>query len=232
VPGLRLNATLFPFIDRLSEGSRRELTELVPVQVEPERQLLRRGDAVGGAYFVLGGTLRAYYVTAEGRQATLYHAEPGGTCILALNSVLNDEPYPAWVDAPTGSAFVRLSSALFHRLLETEAAFRAYVFSAMSNRIFELMCSLEEQRSAQVEQRVARYLIKALSRAPASEVRATQLSIAGELGTAREVVFRALRALAQQGLITTARRRIVVLDRDGLARAADFDPARTKSTPE
>jgi CRP/FNR family transcriptional regulator, anaerobic regulatory protein len=223
VPASRLNAELFPFIAGLTARSRNELTELVAVRVEARRQLLRRGDAVGGAYFVLSGSLRAHYITAEGRDATLYHAEPGGSCILALNATLNDEPYPAWVDAPTGSTFVRVPSELFHRLLDSEAPFRAYVFGAMSRRIFELMCTLEEQRSTQIEQRVARYLLKALALVPASEVQATQVSIAAELGTAREVVFRALRSLAQQGLVATARRRIAVLDRAGLARAAGFD---------
>lgn len=36
-------------------------------------------------------------------------------------------------------------------------------------------------------------------------VGASQQSIAAELGTAREVVFRALRSLAQQGLVQTGR---------------------------
>ncbi len=47
--------------------------------------------------------------TPEGREATLYHVEPGGACILSLASALRDEVYPAWVDAgPSGSAHVRM----------------------------------------------------------------------------------------------------------------------------
>jgi len=48
----------------------------------------------------------------------------------------------------------------------------------------------------------------------------TQARLAAELGTAREVVFRALRALVERGLIGTQRGRVRVLDPVRLARYA------------
>jgi DNA-binding GntR family transcriptional regulator len=51
--------------------------------------------------------------------------------------------------------------------------------------------------------------------------RVSQVGIAAELGTAREVVFRALSSLAARGLIETARLRVTVLDHPGLVRAGE-----------
>jgi CRP/FNR family transcriptional regulator, anaerobic regulatory protein len=223
VATVRLDAELFPFLGQLSSASQNDLKRLTATNAAGGRQLLRRGDAVGGAFLVLSGSLRAYYVSAEGREATLYHVQAGETCILALNAALNDEPYPAWVDAPKGSAFVRVPAPLFQRMLDTERAFRSFVFGAMSNRIFELMCALEERGSALVEQRVARFLQRRHRLEPDAAINATQASIARELGTAREVVFRALRALGQRGLIRTGRGRIQVLDAAGLDRASGLE---------
>jgi CRP/FNR family transcriptional regulator len=79
------------------------------------------------------------------------------------------------------------------------------------------MRALEEAGSAQIEQRVARFL---LSQACDNQVRITQVGIASELGTAREVVFRSLRSLAEHGLIERGRGRIRILDAAGLARHA------------
>lgn len=209
----------FPFLKRLSQAARAEVTRLAAAQAQPGAQLVRRGDAADGAFLVVAGQLRVYYVTAEGREATLYHVEPGGTCVLSLTSTIEGSPYPAWVNAgAAGGKYVRVPSEMLLRLMDAESAFRQFVMGVLSGRIFELMCALEEIGSAQIEQRVARYLLR---RSEADGcVRVTQVGIASDLGTAREVVFRALRSLAQRKLVHTERKCIRVLDRDGLTRAA------------
>lgn len=209
----------FPFLARLSDGARGELAACRSQKIAARRRLLERGAPAGGAYLVSAGWLRVYYLTPEGREATLYRVEPGGTCILAITSALEEEPYPAWVESgPDGASFMRIPGALLRRLLEGEAAFRDFVFGVMSGRIFELMQALEEAGSARAEQRVARFLLKRAG--PDGTVRATQAAIAAELGTAREVVFRALRSLAARRLVQGGRMRVRVLDAAGLRRAA------------
>jgi CRP/FNR family transcriptional regulator len=93
------HAELFPFLRELSTRGRSEFGALSATQVPPRKQLLRRGHGAGGAYLIVQGALRVYYVTAEGREATLYRVEPGGTCVLALGATIHAVPYPAWVQA-------------------------------------------------------------------------------------------------------------------------------------
>lgn len=217
-----LTQARFSFLSRLSNGGRRELGALAAKRVGPRRAVLRRGEPADGAYFVVGGALRVFYVSAAGREATLYHVESGGTCVLALTATLAGEPYPAWVEAgPSGAEVVRVPSAMFHRLFDSEPPFREFVLRALSARIFELMCTLEETGSVMVERRVARYLLR--RRQPDGNVRVSQVAIASELGTAREVVYRALRALSARRLIETSRMRIRIHDARGLAAAAEDD---------
>jgi CRP/FNR family transcriptional regulator len=212
-------AELFPFFDGLSTRGRDEFGALRPLRAEPQQQLIRRGDHTNGAYLVLKGALRVYYVTDEGREATLYRVEPGGACILALSSTLLDQPYPAWVEAgAAGGTVARVTSAAFHRLMAAEPAFRTFVLNAMSSRIFELMRALEEVTTSTMIRRVAAYLVRNAEND--GVVTITQTRLAVELGTAREVVSRALRALAAQGLISSQRGRIRVIDSRRLSRRA------------
>jgi len=214
-----LSETTFPFLARLGPAGRRELGALATTRARPNRPLLQRGDRVDGVFLVIGGSLRVYYITAGGREATLYHVEPGTTCILALTSTIDEAPYPAWADSgPGGAAFVRVPRARFRRLLAEEEAVRDFAFGALSGRVFELMAALEEAGSAQIEQRVARYLVRHVGAGDA--VQASQIGIASELGTAREVVFRALRSLAARGWVRTGRLRITVVDRRALQQFA------------
>ncbi len=214
----------FPFMAQLTAPARRELAALAASRVKPAQHLLRRGDAAGGAYLVTNGVLRVFYIAADGREATLYRVEPGGACVLSLATTFNGEAYPAWVDAgPAGAQFVRIPIATFHRLLDAEAAFREFAFASLAERVFDLMRTLEELGSNHVEQRVARYLLR--QRAADGCVRVTQSGIASELGTAREVVFRALRSLVRRGLVQTGRMRVRILDRRGLAAVAAVQSA-------
>jgi CRP/FNR family transcriptional regulator len=209
----------FPSLTRLKPESRRELFTFSATRVKRRQRLLQRGDTVDGAYFIIGGSLRVYYVTAEGREATVYRVEQGGTCILAVTSSFNAEPYPAWVQAESdGAAFVLLPNPVFRRVFDSEPAFREFILAVLSRRVFELMRALEEAGSARMDQRVARYLV---GRTGADGmVRASQAGIASDLGTAREVVFRALRSLSARGLVETGRVRIKVLDVQALRRVA------------
>ena len=218
-----LTESTFPFVSRLGASARRDLGALSPSHAQAKQALLRRGDQVDGAYFVSAGSLRVYYLTPEGREATLYHVEPGSACILSVTAALRAEPYPAWVDAgPKGSSQLRVPSEALRRLLAEEAAFRDFVFGALSGRVFDLMRALEEAGSARIVERVARYLIRHVTAEGA--VRMTQLGIASELGTAREVVFRALRSLSQLGLVKTGRMRVEVIDLKALRAFAALPP--------
>jgi len=219
----RLSASQFPFLAELSRTGGLEVANLAVTRVARFHPLLTRGDPVDGAYLLVGGALRIYYVTAEGRQATLYRVEPGGTCVLAVTAAFAGEAYPAWAEAgPDGAAFARVPNPVFRRLFDHEAGFRNFIFGALSRRVLELMQILEETGSAQIEQRVARLLLRQAD--AEGLVRVSQRQIAAEIGTAREVVFRALRSLSERGLVETGRVRVRVLDAGGLRRAGDLNP--------
>jgi len=215
-----LTGAHFPFFEQLTEAGRRELVSHPVQRVSGPKLLLSRGDPVDGAYLVVGGAIRVFYLTQEGREATLYRVEPGGTCILALTATFNREPYPAWVESgPRGVSLVRVPSVPFRRLFDTEVAFRDFIFGVLSGRVFELMQVLEEAGTARMEQRLAKFLLRGAG--ADRTVQASQARIASELGTAREVVFRTLRSLSNRGLVKTGRVCVSILDPEGLQRVAE-----------
>ena len=76
----------FPLLEELSPAGRsRLLAAARHVTLQPNTQVLQRGDEVAGANLVERGALRVYYISAEGREGTLYWIDPGQSCILALN---------------------------------------------------------------------------------------------------------------------------------------------------
>ena len=72
-----------------------------------------------------------------------------------------------------------------------------------------------------VRQRVAKFLIdEADAIEKENAVRWTQTDMAKRLGTVRDVLGRTLRKFADEGLVRFERERIILLDRQGLEKAA------------
>lgn len=207
----------FPFLAKASSATTESISRLPVRQVAPRCPVLHRGDRVDGVYLVVGGSLRVFYIAADGHEATLYRVRPGQTCILALTAAFGSEPYPAWVETEDEALhFVLVPQALFVQLYDAEPSFRSFVFEVLSGRVFELMSKLEELGSLRLEQRLAAFLLETAD--SSGEVVMSQARLAAHLGTAREVVFRALRVMSEAGLVVTSRGRVRLVDVPGLRR--------------
>lgn len=182
--------------------------------------ILHPGDPVDGVYLVRSGAIRVYYIDPAGHEGTLYWIEPGESCILALNSLFTEIPYPAWAAAEKdGVEILSISGAVFRELFARDTAIQKFLFEQLSGRVFSLLRTLEEAMRLPQEKRLVRLL---LSRADADGVVGlTQEELARHLGTIREVVSRLLRNLAAQDLVALAPRRIVLGDRARLERLAE-----------
>jgi CRP/FNR family transcriptional regulator, anaerobic regulatory protein len=99
-------------------GRSRLLGATRQVTLPPYAKIIERGDEVAGVYLVEAGALRIYYISAEGREGTLYWVDPGQSCILALNCLFSRLAYPAWVETDqTETRVAIMSGELYPRAL-------------------------------------------------------------------------------------------------------------------
>lgn len=211
----------FPFIAGLSDAARKRLNEASKsVVLQPRTGVISRGDKISGAYLVTSGSLRIYYVNADGREGTLYWVDPGQSCILAMNCLFSELNYPAWVasdDKETGVTFV--AGEVYRALFLEEQALQKFTFETMSSQLFNMMSLLEETASLGLEQRVAGFLLRRVQKGD-GVLDITHDSVARHLGSAREVVSRVLRNLQHQNAIALHVGRIEIIDADKLQRIA------------
>ena len=203
--------------DALSEKGRTLFaSRLVRKTIERQQQIIMRGDAVAGAYFVLQGALRVFVYGQNGRETTLYRIEPGGTCILALNALFSDLLYPAWVESEADTVVGLLPGHAYRALFTTEPAIQDLTIRALSSAVFGLMASLEQRAAQSLEQQLVSYLL--LRASSEATIYNTQVEIAGQLGSTREVIGRHMARFASQGLLESRRGVIRLLDIKGLNR--------------
>lgn len=177
--------------------------------------LVRKGDQAGGVILVQEGQLRVYTITETAKESTLYWVDPGQSCILAINSVFSDTLFPAWVDMEqTFTRFVVIPSDVYRELFATEPALQKFTFSVLSNRVFDLVNSLEEATLMTLDKRLANFLLR---RSNSSHTLAmSHEQIAAHLGTAREVITRIIKKFEQKNLVEIGRGYTRILDASGL----------------
>ena len=206
------------FLHLSSEGSTLLERDIQQVNFKQPTAVIHKGQQVSGAYLVLRGQLRVFTYTPQGTEATLYFIRPGETCVLALNCLFNDLRYPAWVEASADTDVVVIPGKLYRRLFERESSVQDMTVSALSTLVFRLMDELEQIHSCNLDQRLASFLLNNAS--DEGVVAMTQQTLAGHLGTTREVIARIMQGFSAQGLVSTRRGSVSIVDAEQLSTIA------------
>jgi CRP/FNR family transcriptional regulator len=180
------------------------------VTLQPGAYFYYEGDRCSHFALVGSGDIRVFKSGQSGHEITLYHVQAGDPCLVNMLCVLLDRPAMATavVEAPTEAVIV--SGAVFRSWIESNAAVRHFVFETMAHRVVDVMVLVEELAFRRMDERLARLLIQRCS-GPERSLRViaeTHEELAGELGTAREVVSRVLKEFERLGAIIVARGRI------------------------
>lgn len=193
------------------------LNSLPVMPVAKGTVLFRPGDAAQGFVVVLAGRVEVHLTGPSGREILLYAVEPGQSCVQTTLGLMADETYSGEALAATEARLVMIPRGLFLQLMDSEPAFRGFVFSALGRRMQDVTRLLEQVAFASIESRLALAL---LDLAEGDLVQATQAELAARIGSAREVVTRRLDAFQRAGWVETDRGTVRLLNRTALAQAA------------
>ena len=197
-------------VDRLLQHSR-------VVDLAEGRYVFNLGDACEAFLVVLDGSVRVRLTAASGREVTLYRVGPGSSCLLTTSCLFSRDLYPAEAVTETTVKALVVPVPLFKSLLESSAGFRQYVFDGFARRLADVITRIEALALAPIEGRLAKALLEMHQD---GRVDVTHQQLAGDLGTAREVVSRHLKRLEDRGIVELGRGRIRVADPAALDRIA------------
>ena len=170
---------------------------------------------------VVSGLLGYFLWYPDGRQITIRYVAAGdliGAVSASASTVATG------VRAIEQSALLQLSTARLRTLAGRDLELSSALIEEMSTRLRSAYRTLAMRSFGSVKVRVARDIVARMRAAghltPGVQVRVTRQALADATGSVREVVARALRELARQGIVETGRARVTILDVDGLLREA------------
>lgn len=183
--------------------------------------LFTEGESSEHVVTVLSGRLKVSSYTADGKEVVLAVRGPGD--LLGELSALDGEPRSGSVSALETAEVLVVPSARFRDFLEAHSRVAVLLLRMVVGRLRDADRKRVEFGAYDTTARVARRLLELRDRYGAEvaggvaiDLPITQEELAGWTGASREAVSKALRELREGGLVETRRRKIVLLDPDGL----------------
>ncbi|GIK36167.1 MAG: Crp/Fnr family transcriptional regulator [Gammaproteobacteria bacterium] len=190
----------------------------------PGEVIFLEGDPPEAFYLVHQGWVKAIKLSPEGREQILDFLGPGQPINIA--PVFAEQPNPATLVAQEACELWVIQQSILLSLLDRYPAMARLVIRALAGRLLHTISMIEDLSLRSVTARLAKLLLVQLADSEQTAISrhrwATQTEIAARLGTVPDVVNRAIRDLAREGLIQVDRRQIVILDRAGLVAKAQF----------
>ena len=201
----------FSFYQAMHEENRALLRDNINKRDLYKGQILM-GDnkRCNGVPLVIKGSLRLFRISEKGREMTLYRIGEGEICILAAVCAMGDEEYDFLSEAESESIIASIPPDIFKSLMNTCDPFRSYVFNTLAQKLISSIDTIEMLLFVSIEERIQDYL--KVHANEHGEVRTTHERMAVDLGSSREVITRQLKKMADSGMLTLRRGRIIIKD--------------------
>ena len=162
------------------------------------------------------GQLRAYLLSEDGRDVTLYRLFGGEVCILSASCVMDAVNIDLYIDAEEDTEALCISAGIFRQLMQENVYVRCYAYQMTAERFSDTMWTMQQILFMSADRRLAIFLTDELAKTGGADVRMTHDQMAKYMGSAREVVSRMLKYFAQEGWVRLYRGGVQVLDKQKL----------------
>ena len=169
---------------------------------------------------VLSGNLRAYMLSEEGKQITLFRIGEQESCVLAASCALTMITFDVFLDATSDTELLIIDPAFFAQLVEENVFVEAFTYRQTAERFSEVMWVMEQVLFMSFDERLAVFLLDEVARNGSDKLQLTHDEIAHHLGSAREVVSRMLKRFADDGYVSLSRGTVEVVDKNALRKLA------------
>ena len=211
-----------PYWNHLTEDERTQVRKEAYIRkYEPGELLYGSCVECVGMIHILRGEARAYVLSEEGREVTLFRVEEGDNCVLSASCVLTHISFASFMAATKPSDILIVPVALFGNLCEKNIHVRCFAYELAARRFSSVVFVMQQILFARMDQRLASFLLEEYRKTGNPEIRMTHETLALHINSARETVGRMLKRFAEEGMIESRRGSILLTDIRKLEKTAE-----------
>ena len=203
----------FPVWDKLqSDQQARILQTLIFRSVKKGTMLHNGDDDCTGLLLVKSGQLRAYILSEEGREITLYRLFDRDLCLFSASCIMRSIQFAVTIQAEKDTDLWVIPAEVYQDMMEQSAPVSNYTNELMASRFSEVMWLIEQVMWKSLDKRVAAFLLEEAAIEESHELKITHEVIANHLGCHREVITRMLRYFQKEGAVQLRRGSVELTD--------------------
>ena len=135
----------FPIWDKLTQERQRKISDAASVRdVKKGTVLHGRGEDCTGLILVESGQLRAFILSDEGREVTIYRLFEMDICLLSAPCMIQSLQFEVTVEAEKDARIWIIPSEIYKELMEESTAVANYTNQIMASRFSEVMWLMEQ----------------------------------------------------------------------------------------
>lgn len=196
----------FPVWDQLNMTQKnRILDSLITRQIKKGTIIHNGSMDCTGLLLVKHGQLRAYILSDEGREITLYRLFDRDMCLFSASCIMRSIQFDVTIEAEKDTDLWIIPAEIYKNIMEESAPVANYTNELMASRFSDVMWLMEQIMWKSFDKRLAAFLLEESTLEGDNTLKLTHEIIANHLGTAREVVTRMLRYFQSEGMVKLAR---------------------------
>ena len=215
----------------ISEDDRSALIGIATKRSLPKNTtLFGEGDRAEGFYLILAGGVKVFKISPDGKEHILHIFGPGEP--LGEVAVFSGKDFPAFAETLKQSDLLYFPRSRFLDLASRQPQILLNMLATLSTRLRKFTQKIEQLTLKEVASRLSEALLEMAGQSSVAgredrvELRITKGQLASQLGTTPETLSRTFQKMTRLGLIRVEKRRVELLDRQGLqGLALGNDPA-------
>ena len=178
-----------------------------------KQTVIHQGDLdCTGLLVIKSGQLRAYSLSEEGKEITLYRLFECDVCLFSASCMMKSIQFELTIEAEKETEFWVIPFDTADYLMKKSVVFANYINEIMSSRFSEVMWLMEQIMWKSLDKRLAAFLVEESLLEETETLKITHEKIANHLGSQREVISRMLKYFQEEGLVQLSRGSIELLD--------------------
>jgi len=214
--------SLFPIWNKLNSTQQDKiLGSLISRNIKKGTIIHNSSMDCTGLLLVKSGQLRAYILSDEGREITIYRLFDMDMCLFSASCIMRSIQFDVTVEAEKDTELWVIPAELYKSIMEESAPVANYTNELMATRFSDVMWLIEQIMWRSLDKRVAAFLLDEAVIEGTNELKITHETIANHLGSHREVITRMLRYFQNEGMVKLSRGSVTILDKDKLEALQD-----------
>lgn len=214
--------TCFPIWNKLNQEQQKCIHDSLMTRHVEKGTVIHNGNMdCTGLLLVRSGQLRAYILSDEGREITIYRLFERDMCLFSASCIMRSIQFEITIEAEKDTEAWVIPAEIYRSMMEESAPVANYTNELMVSRFSDVMWLIEQIMWKSLDKRVAAFLLEECSIEDTTELKITHEIIANHLGSHREVITRMLRYFQSEGMVKLDRGTVTVTNAEKLRKLSE-----------